>query len=189
MSRTQRLAGWAAVVALAGTALVLQAPRPRAPTRLFLLGPLAPLAAQVQWLRSQAAGSRGQEARALELAESALALDPSRVEGWERLAAHLLFDLASREREPDLARRRSLFEAGRAVLARGGAQSSEPGELELFQALAWISKASSDPELHPLGARGLYDEAVVALERAAARGESRAAELLPQARALAAEAR
>lgn len=151
--------------------------------RLFLLGPFASLAAQLQWLRFHAASRRGEEARALGLAESALALDPRASAGWETLAAHLVFDLASREREPDLARRRAWFEAGLALLARGVEHTAQPAELELFRGLVLFAKAAGDPELDPGGAPALRAAAAAALERAAALGDAKAAALAAQVRA------
>jgi len=179
--------GWAGVIALALLAGHLRAPRPPAGTRLLLLGPVAPLVAQVQWLRFQASLERGEGERALELAESALGLDPRANAGWERLAAHLVFDRASPEREPDLARRRSFVAAGLAVLTRGAELAEQPGELELLAGLALLSRAEVDPALRPGGARELRSEAAARIERAAALGSTQAAELLPHARARAAE--
>ena len=183
--RTRSFA-WATLVALALSSLACPPPRTREPAPLLLLGPFAELCAQVQWLRFQAASRRGEEARALELAESALALDPRASEGWQALAAHLVFDLASREREPELARRRAAFLAGLAVLARGVEQSDRPQELELFRGLVLVAKAESDPELDPRGSPALLRAAAEAFERAAALGDRRAAELAPQVRAEAA---
>lgn len=188
MSRAARRALWGAVIGLALVGLVARPPRPRAAPALALLGPVAELAAEVQWLRFHAASRRGEEARALELAESALALAPEASEGWQVLAAHLVFDLASREREPELARRRAWFEAGLALLARGVARAAQPGELELFRGLMLLGKAESDPELDPRGAAALLSAGAEALERAAALGDARAAELVPQVRADAARA-
>lgn len=186
MSAWSRSLAWAAVVALALASLAWPPPRASAPAPLLLLGPFAELCAEVQWLRFQAAQRRGEEARALELAESALALDPRASEGWQALAAHLVFDLASREREPDLARRRAAFQAGLAVLARGAERSARPQELELFRGLVLVAKAQHDPELDPRGAPALLRAAAEAFERAAELGDERAAELAAQVRAEAA---
>lgn len=183
-----RALGWAALGALALASLVWPPPRARTPAPLLVLGPFAGLCAEVQWLRFQAASRRGEEARALELAESALALDPRASEGWQALAAHLVFDLASREREPELARRRASFRAGLAVLARGAAESDRPRELELYRGLVLAAKAENDPELDPHGAPALLRAAAEAFERAAELGDSRAAELATQVRAEAARA-
>jgi len=144
------------------------------------------LAAEVQWLRFHAAVTAGEEARALALAEEALALDPRASAGWQSLAAHLVFDQASPALEPDPARRRTWFAAGLAVLSRGAAQAARPQELEFFRGLVLVTKAEDDPELDPGGARALRAAAVRAFERAAELGDARAAELLPQARAAAA---
>ena len=175
-----RLALWLAAAALA--LVPFACPPPRAPehARLLLLEPFAELAAELQWLRFHSATLRGEEARALELAESALALDPRASDGWQTLAAHLAFDLASREREPDLARRRAWFEAGLAVLARGAARAARPAELELLRGLILTAKAEGDPELDPGGAPALRARATAAFERAAALGDARAAELVTQ---------
>jgi hypothetical protein len=176
------------VAALALAPLACPPPRERAGTPLLVLGPFAELCAQVQWLRFQAAQRRGEEARALELAESALALDPRASEGWQALAAHLVFDLASREREPELARRRACLQAGLAVLTRGVETCERPHELELFRGLVLVAKAESDPELDPRGAPALLGAAAEAFERAAELGDERAAELALQVRDEAARA-
>ncbi|HEX6883060.1 MAG TPA: hypothetical protein VF530_06740 [Planctomycetota bacterium] len=187
MTRASTALGWAGVLVLALVAGHLRAPRPATGTPLLLLGPIAPLVAQVQWLRFQASLERGEGERALELAESALALDPRANAGWERLAAHLLFDRASPEREPDPARRRSFVAAGLAVVTRGAELAERPGELALLAGLALLSKAEVDPELRPGGARELREEAATWVERAAALGSTQAAELRPHVRARAAE--
>ncbi len=186
MNAWPRFLGWAAVAALALVPLACPPPPASRPAPLLLLGPFAELWAQVQWLRFQAASRRGEEARALELAENALALDPRASEGWQTLAAHLVFDLAAREREPVLARRRACFQAGLAVLQRGAERSERPAELELFRGLVLVAKAESDPALDPGGAPALLLAAAEAFERAARLGHERAAELAPQLRAEAA---
>lgn len=173
---------WLVALLLALYALLAPRTRASAPVPLLLLGPGAELAAEIQWLRFHSASLHGEEARALELAESALTLAPRANEGWTALAAYLVYDLASREREPELARRRAYFQAGLAVLARGAEAAARPGELELFRALALVGKADGDPELSPEGARGLLREALAAVERAAALGDAQAAELVPQVR-------
>ena len=186
MSPALRRALWACALALALVPLACPPPRPEARPQLWLLGPFAELAAEVQWLRFHAAVTAGEEARALALAEEALALDPRASAGWQSLAAHLVFDQASPALEPDPARRRTWFAAGLAVLSRGAAQAARPQELEFFRGLVLVTKAEDDPELDPGGARALRAAAVRAFERAAELGDARAAELLPQARAAAA---
>lgn len=183
MSAHARRLAWLAGIALALVPLALPpAPRPE-PTLLRLAGPFAALAAEVQWLRFHGASRRGEEARALELAESALTLDPRAAEGWKTLAAHLLFDLASREREPDLGRRRAAFEAGCSVARRGAERAQRPEELELFLGLVLADKAARDPELDRGGAAALLEGAAQAFERAARHGDAQAAALAAQLRA------
>lgn len=148
-----------------------------------VLGPLRELAAQWSWIRFQRARLAGQGVRALEFAERALDLDPHRAEGWEALADHLALDLASREREPDLERRRALFEAARTVLRRGRARSADPAALEHAEGLLCLLKAEQDPELDPEGAASLRRAALAALDRAAAGGHSGARELAALIRA------
>lgn len=173
-----RILSWALAAGLAGLALLLPRAPATEPTPLLFFGPFAELGAQVQWLRFRAASQRGEEARALELAESALALDPRAPEGWQHLAAHLAFDLASREHEPELGRRRAWFRAALSVLERGRARCAQPQELELFRAVLLLAKASGDPELDPGGAPALQDAARAALARSAALGQPEAADLL-----------
>lgn len=153
------------------------APAPHA-RPLGLLAPIAELAAEIQWVRFEGALTRGEEARALALAESALALAPRVGAGWQRLAAHQGYELASRLVEPDVERRRVWLAAAEATLARGREAAARPAELVLFQALLLHSKADLDPELAPGGAEELRARARVALERAAGLGSHEARELL-----------
>ncbi|MSR60914.1 MAG: hypothetical protein EXS08_00510 [Planctomycetes bacterium] len=173
---------WALVLALGVSALCFPDEQRATRTPFLLLGPFAELAAEVQWLRFHAASLAGDETRALQLAESALELAPTEGAGWQTLGAHLVFDLASKEREPDLARRRAYFQAGLAILRRGAEQSAHAQELEFFRALVLLGKAQSDAEVHPEGAVGLLREALTTCERAAALGHAQAAELVPQLR-------
>jgi hypothetical protein len=170
-------------VAFAALAWSTARPAPPDPLVLRLLGPLAELASEVQWLRFRAAVRAGEEARGLRLAESALTWNPRANAGWETVASHLVFDLASTAREPELARRRAWFEAGLALLARGRERVERPAALELARGLFLLGKAELDPELAPGGAAELQRRAYEAFEAAAALGEARAAALLPQLRA------
>lgn len=186
--KPSRAVAWLSVLALALAAL--RAPPGREGSgRSFLLAPFAELAAEVQWLRFQSASLRGEEARALELAEKALLLDPASTEGWQTLAAHLALDLASREREPELARRSAWFRAGLEVLRRGSERAEHPGELVLFRGIVLVGKAEGDPELDPGGAAALFTAAAAAFERAAELGVARAELHAAYARERAAAAR
>lgn len=177
--RARRLA-WAGVLFLGLAPLAWSPPRATDPPLLRLIGPFAGLGAELQWLRFRGALRRGEDVRALELAASALTLAPVATEGWETLAAHLLYDRASREREPLLARRQALFRAGMSVLTRGVERASHPAELEFFRALVLSGKAESDPELLPGGAPALRAAAREAFARAAALGDPRAGALATQ---------
>lgn len=154
---------------------------PPSPTerRDGLLGPFAALAAELEWVRFQQALERGEEARALALAEHALALAPHSTAGWQMLAAHLGYGRAAPNAEPDLARRRAWFEAALALLERGRARAAHPEELELFRALYLVSRAEQDPELVAGGAPELLARARAALLEAARLGSAQAAELAP----------
>jgi len=120
--------------------------------------------------------------RALGFAESALELAPAASDGWKALAAHLAYDLGSREREPDPAVRRALLKAALSVLARGIERAADPGELELETGLILANKAELDPGLDPGGARALFTAAAAAFERALAHGADDAQALLDYAR-------
>jgi len=168
----------ATLAALALCLAPLLAPPTPAARRDGLLAPFAALAAELEWVRFHGAAQRGEEARALALAEHALALAPHSTAGWQTLAAHQGYLRGAPSGEPDLARRRAWFEAALATLARGRAQAAQPDELELFRALFLLSRAEQDPELVPGGATELARAARAALESAAQLGNARAAELL-----------
>lgn len=171
-----RVSGWSLALALIVVPAVL-AREPRArPTGL--VAPFAEFAAELQWVRYAGALGRGEEARALALAESALALAPRDGAGWQRLAAHQGYELTSLLMEPDPARRAAWFAAAEATLLRGVAEAAEPAELALFHAVLLYAKADQDPALVPGGAPELRARARARLERAAELGSRSARELL-----------
>ena len=179
----RRLLGLLTTLPLVVVVLLREPTSTGPPSRLHrLLGPVAGLARDLQWVRFQRARLAGEESRAIELAESAIAFDPGSTEGWALLATHLAFFCASTERELDLERRRAWFRAGIAVTRRGAEAARDPGELHLWRGLLHLDKVEVDPEIDPRGARGLLEEAVVALEDAQRAGHPTAAELLAQAR-------
>jgi len=155
--------------------------------RVRLFGPFVELAAEVQWLRFRSAALAGRRARALELAEQALALDPGWTAGWQALGATLALDFASEAREPDLPTRRAWFDAGIEALERGAERARSPAELHVFRAVILFGKAEGDPGLDPGGAPALRRRALEAYEAAAALGDAHAAELGRHLRAAAAE--
>jgi len=133
----------------------------RKPKPLFqrLLGPLAELASDVQWIRFQRARIRGENERALFFAEGALSLDPESTAGWELLARHLALYLSSPEREADPQRRRAWFRAGLEVTRRGKQKAAEPARLDLLRGLLFLTKAQLDPGPFSEGERELLEEA------------------------------
>ncbi len=173
---------WGLVAALLLPAILRPPPRETGAPHLRLLRPFLELASQVQWVRFQRARLHGEEVRALELADSALALDPSDTEGWETLASHLALFRASPEREPDLEQRRSWFRAGLEVLRRGSEHAAQPQALALYRGVLLVSKAEADPALYREGAGALYREAAEAFAQASALGAPGAAELERYAR-------
>ena len=147
-----------------------------------LLGPVAGLAADVQWVRVHAALRAGRTELALARAETALALAPESGQGWLFLANHLAFDRASPEREPDPARRRAWIAAGLEVARRGESSCRAPAQLAAWQGLVRVQKAA-EPDLDwPGGPRALLEAAELDFSRARALGH-------PDGGALAAGAR
>jgi len=169
----KRALGWSVAGALLALGLWHAPPSTTAPagsTAQRLLGPIAPAARDIQWIRFQGALLNGDAERALELAESALALQPQSTDGWMLLAGHLAFDRASAEREPDLPRRRAWFQAGVEVARRGIEHADEPARLHFWRGLLYLSKAEVDPALDPNGADALRLRAIEAFEDATAAG-------------------
>ena len=96
-----------------------------------LLGPLASVLASAEWLRFREALHKGDEARAYAIAERALELDPSAVDAWTTLAAHMIFTRGSFEDSPDPIARRRWILAGLDLLVRGRDRCPWPGPLAL----------------------------------------------------------
>jgi hypothetical protein len=186
-ARVFRLAAWLAVLAL----LVPweRAPEePAAPSSIprRLLGPVASLAASVQWVRFDVALRDGAPERAYAIAETALALDPGAHQGWYTLARHLVFDRASRESEPDPPERRRWIRAGLDVLERGEPLARDPGELAFARAqiLAFYVAVIPEAELHwPGGAEAALEAGIATFERSAALGHPQGSEYAGYARA------
>jgi len=156
--------------------------RAPAPLTIRLLGPLAELAADVQWVRFQHAVQNGEEERALLLAGRALRLDPRATEGWKYLASHLALFLSSPEREPDRDRRAAWLRAGLEVTRRGAEHAAEPGELAMLRGIIALTKSETDPDVLPGGVETLLDEAERAFAAAREAGIFGAEELELQVR-------
>lgn len=157
-----------ALVLLVGTAL--PPPATQGSLLLRLLGPGAVLAARIEWVRFDLALRAGDLELAYARADTALWIDPGSTEGWKLYAAHLAFDRAAEEREPDPTRRRAWFEAALALLARGEASARAPAELALFAGLLRLHQRENDPAV-------FGDADAVATNRSAADDFERAARL------------
>lgn len=187
MTRTWRGAGWVLAVVLisvpawvAGGATATPA-RGSLAQRLF--GPVAGLAAQVQWLRTQRALWDGRSDLALARARTALALDPGDTEGWRLIAWHLAFERAAEERERSPARRLAWVRAGVELLERGEASAREPERLALLSGLILGSLAAEEPPVPwPGGPHALWLAAAERFERAAELGAADGEELAHGAR-------
>jgi len=155
------------------------------------LGPVASLAAGVQWIRVDVAIRRGDYARAYERAETALALDPGDPAGWIFLAHHLLYERASLSREPDRDARARWIRAGIETLERGERASSDPGAVDFEHgvALAFLGSLADADRAWPESAERAWELAARAFEAAAAHGTRSAAQAAALARERAAGAR
>jgi predicted Zn-dependent protease len=155
------------------------------------LGPVASLAAGVQWIRVDVAIRRGDYARAYERAETALALDPEDPAGWIFLAHHLLYERASLSREPDRDARARWIRAGIETLERGERTSSDPGAVDFEHgvALAFLGSLADADRAWPESAERAWELAARAFEAAAEEGTRSAAQAAALARERAAGAR
>lgn len=167
--------------------LLLATARPRQDAEgsllLRLLGPGAVFAAKVEWVRFDLALRAGELELAYARADTALWIDPGSTEGWNAYAAHLCFDRASEQREPDPTVRRAWFDAALATLARGETVARAPAELAVFAGLIREDKAEFDPAIAgPGGARALRLAAAEDYERAARLGKQAGTELAARAR-------
>lgn len=152
-----------------------------------LLGPLASLAADVQWVRSDSALRRGDTALAYARAESALRLAPSDSGGWIFLAHHFLYERASLAREPDPALRRQWISAGLELLERGERSARDPAEIVFYRGVAFAYFGSLDDQdrIWPASRREAWSRAAEAFERSAELGHALGAEAGARARELA----
>jgi hypothetical protein len=155
-----------------------------------VLGPVASLAAAVQWIRVDVALRREDYPRAYARAETALALDPEDPAGWIFLAHHLLYERASLAREPDRAARARWFRAGIETLERGERAASDPGPVffEHGVALAFQGSLADEDRAWPETATEAWQLAARAFESAAAHGTPDAAKAAALARERAAAA-
>ncbi len=178
--RLRWLAGWGLVLFLLWPSSVAREDRPAAAPSiaLRLLGPVASLAASVEWIRFDLALRDGRSELAYRRAASALALDPASSGGWYTLARHLIFDRGSETRSSDPAERRRWIRAGLDLLEEARASARDEHEvLELRGTTLALWVAELAPELEwPGGVRAALEEGLRDLEAAAQLGSAGAAE-------------
>ena len=168
------------LLTLALVVLLLGGPRGEdgAHRRAHPLGPLAELAADLEWIRFQRAHLRGDEPAALLHAERALAWNPREARGWRILSAHVGLFLASVEREPDPAERARLLAWAVRLTQEGERRAGDPGSLAFHRGLLLLTHADVDPEIAwPGGGPALLAAAVASFERAASFAVPGAADL------------
>lgn len=182
---------WCASIALVAAPCALPRPDAGASALERVLGPLAGIAASVEWVRADAALRRERFELAYARAEHALALSPSAPDGWLFLARHFAHQRASLERERDATVRRQWVQAAFDVLARGERRAGAGGALAFERGLllfgfAKIAELPDVPEAErpwPGNARAIYSQAARAFDRAAELGHKDGAEYAEIARA------
>jgi hypothetical protein len=92
-----------------------------------LVGPIASLAANLEWVRVDDALRLGRPELAYARAEIALAIAPGDAEGWMFLAHHFAYERASIRREPDRAARSRWIDAALDLLSRGEKSARRAG--------------------------------------------------------------
>lgn len=158
-------------------------PGPEAGPLVRLLGPVARLAASVQWVRVEEARAAGEHELAFARAETALALDPGATAGWLSLARYQGLYLASATRQPDPGLRRQWLVEAVATTRRGEELARAPAELAVLRALLLLEHAQREPPTPwPGGAAALWAEAALAFERAAELGHAGGHELARRTR-------
>jgi len=138
-----------------------------APPRSAVLGPLAPIAAQVQWVRGHVAARAGNEGRAFALMQSAVELEPRSTAAWIALADQLGLQLASAESGRSGEERAEWLRAALVTLTEGELHARAPARLALHQGLLLMSHAQTDPDIAwPGGTAQLWLDAADAFEHA-----------------------
>ena len=169
-SKRAALAAGALVLAMVGTKLA------GPPQSRSWLGPLAPVAAQVQWVRADGAIQAGLSGEVLRLMESAIELDPGSTAGWIALADHLGLYLASAEAGASMEIRASWLRTALDLTRRGEVWASHPERLALHRGLLLVSHGDLEESLDWNGKTGneariaLFQDASIAFDEAAALG-------------------
>jgi hypothetical protein len=149
-----------------------------------LLGPIASLAANLEWVRVDDALRLGRPDLAYARAELALEIAPGDAEGWIFLAHHFAYERASILREPDRAARTRWVDAALDLLARGEKSAREPGRLAFKRGVIFATLALMDDADRPWPGtrREAWLEAARAFDRAAEAQEPIAREAAKAAR-------
>jgi hypothetical protein len=150
------------------------------------LGPLASVAASIEWARFRRALFTGETADAYVIADRALALDPSGEGGWLNYAQHLIFERGSFAENETPEGRRRWIRSGLELLKRGETLCRTPGELAFTAGLIRTGYLAPIPDEDlgwPGGPTGLLAEGTEDLQRAATAGHTGAAETLEALRA------
>lgn len=145
------------------------------------LGPLASVAASVEWVRFRMALQAGDTASAYAIAESALRLDPRGERGWLELAQHLIFERGSFLENESPEGRRRWIQAGLEVLGRGETLCAAPGELSFSAGLIRSGYLAAIPDEDlgwPGGPEALLEQGRADLVRAVAAGRRGARDVL-----------
>jgi len=145
-----------------------------APGDIQVLGPLAPIAAQIQWVRAHAARLAGDEGRAFALMQSALQLQPRSSAAWIALSNQLGLQFASAESGRSPGERAEWLQAACQLLEEGQSLVPHSDALALHRGLLLMSHAETDAELAwPGSTAGLWADAAAAFDEAAthARGK------------------
>jgi hypothetical protein len=178
--RSKPWLGWLAVLGLLLAGWILQrsdsAPDRERGLAERWLGPIAALAARIEWVRADLALRAGDEPAAYARAETALELEPSSADAWIFLAYHFVFERASLAREIDLAERKRWVQSGLDVLERGRRASSDPAAILFYRGCVFDYLAALPDADRPWTGdrRAALLEAARSFEDAAVLGDERA---------------
>lgn len=135
------------------------------------LGPFAPIAAQVQWVRAERAIQHGFPGRAIDFMESAIDLNPKSGPGWMALANHLGLYLASAEAGWTMEVRVAWLKSALDVTHRGQKWARHPEELSFHRGMLLLSHARlAEPLEWGDSPNALWQDAATAFREAAELG-------------------
>jgi hypothetical protein len=136
-------------------------------TKRSWLGPFAPIAAQVQWVRAEQAIASGFPGRAIDFMESAVDLNPKSGSGWITLADHLGLYLASAEAGWPMETRAYWLETALEVTRRGQSWARHPDALAFHRGMLLLSHARLvEPLTWRDSPHALWEDAVAAFDEA-----------------------